>query len=165
MGNRRLYKIERLHALDTRGSERLKVTALNLLHPTASPPFSKSWVFPYYDTVSLGERVRVRGVEPFTLYIAACSQVRRFGRLTNSPACQELPLIPRRRHPSSLPVPSTGQACRSLRHCRERIYAFPTRNFGGPRKRDFADSTCVRPFLSNPGKMTVSAVPNRQASA
>jgi len=32
-------------------SERLKVTALNLFHPTASPSFQK-WSFSYYDTVS-----------------------------------------------------------------------------------------------------------------
>jgi len=38
--------------------ERLKVTALNLFHPTASP-FLKNLVFLYYDTVSKG---RVSGV-------------------------------------------------------------------------------------------------------
>ncbi len=37
--------------LGTPESERLKVTALNLFHPTASPPFKK-WVFSYYDTTS-----------------------------------------------------------------------------------------------------------------
>jgi hypothetical protein len=41
MGNRRLYKIECLHMFGTRESERLKVTALNLFHPTASPPLQK----------------------------------------------------------------------------------------------------------------------------
>jgi hypothetical protein len=41
MGNRRLYKIESLQMLRTRESERLKVTALNLFHPTTSPPFEK----------------------------------------------------------------------------------------------------------------------------
>jgi len=68
MGNRRLYRIERFHTPGTSESERLKVTALNLLklllkiaelpgeviifrivslrdslpvHPTASPPFQK----------------------------------------------------------------------------------------------------------------------------
>ena len=45
MGNRRLYKIECLHMLGTRESERLKVTA--------SPPFNKL-VFSYYDTTSEG---------------------------------------------------------------------------------------------------------------
>jgi len=72
MGNRRLYKIECLHTLGTPESERLKVTALNLLklllkiaelpgeviifrivslrdtlpvHPTASPLFQKSVFF------------------------------------------------------------------------------------------------------------------------
>jgi hypothetical protein len=42
MGNRRLYKIECLHMVDTPESERLKVTALNLSHLTASPPFEKT---------------------------------------------------------------------------------------------------------------------------
>ncbi len=37
MGNRRLYKIECLHMLEMPESERLKVAALNLFHPTASP--------------------------------------------------------------------------------------------------------------------------------
>ena len=41
MGNRRLYKIEYFHGLDTPESERGKVTALNLFHPTASPRFQK----------------------------------------------------------------------------------------------------------------------------
>jgi hypothetical protein len=45
MGNRRLYKIECLHTLGTPESERLKVTALNLFHPTASPPFQKVGFF------------------------------------------------------------------------------------------------------------------------
>ncbi len=35
MGNRRLYKVERNHTPGTSESERLKVTALNLFHPTA----------------------------------------------------------------------------------------------------------------------------------
>jgi hypothetical protein len=41
--------------LGTPESERLKVTALNLFHPTAPPPFKKS-VSSYYGTVSKGER-------------------------------------------------------------------------------------------------------------
>ena len=41
MGNDRLYKIEYLHMLGTPESERLKVTVLNLFHPTASPLFKK----------------------------------------------------------------------------------------------------------------------------
>jgi len=45
MGNRRFHKIEGLQALGTAESERLKVTALNLFHPTASPPFPKSIFF------------------------------------------------------------------------------------------------------------------------
>ena len=39
MGNRRLYKAECIHMLGTLESEHLKVTALNLFHPTASSPF------------------------------------------------------------------------------------------------------------------------------
>ena len=45
MGNRRLYKIKCLHTLGTRESDVLKVTALNLLHPTASPLFQKVGLF------------------------------------------------------------------------------------------------------------------------
>src|SRR4030042_2286519 len=56
MGNRRLYKIERFHTPGTSESERLKVTALNLFHPTASPPFPENRIFPYCDTVSKGTR-------------------------------------------------------------------------------------------------------------
>ena len=52
MGNRRLYKIECLHTLGTPESERLKVTALNLFHPTASPRFPKNRFF-YIATQSL----------------------------------------------------------------------------------------------------------------
>ena len=51
MGNLRLHEIERFHTSGTSESERLKVTALNLFHPTASPPFQKV-AFSYYDTVS-----------------------------------------------------------------------------------------------------------------
>jgi hypothetical protein len=42
MEKRRLYKIECFHTSDTPESERLKVTALNLFHPTASPLFPKN---------------------------------------------------------------------------------------------------------------------------
>jgi hypothetical protein len=45
MGNRRLYKVERFHTLGKSESEGLKVTALNLFHPTASPPFPKNRFF------------------------------------------------------------------------------------------------------------------------
>jgi len=45
MGNRRFYKIACFHALGTPKSERLKVAALNLFHPTASPPFRKVGYF------------------------------------------------------------------------------------------------------------------------
>jgi hypothetical protein len=40
-----LYKVERFHTPGTSGSERLKVTALNLFHPTASPPLPKNRFF------------------------------------------------------------------------------------------------------------------------
>jgi hypothetical protein len=45
MGNRHFYKIECRHTLGTAESERLKVTALNLFHPTASPSLPKSGFF------------------------------------------------------------------------------------------------------------------------
>jgi len=57
MGNRRLHKIERFHMLGMTESERLKVTALNLFHPTASPLLQEVGFFSYYDTSSNGERV------------------------------------------------------------------------------------------------------------
>ena len=41
--------------LSTLESERLKVTALSLFHPTASPLFKKL-VFSYHDTTSRGRR-------------------------------------------------------------------------------------------------------------
>jgi hypothetical protein len=44
MGNRRLYEIECLYKFGTLGSEGLKVTSLNLFHPTISP-LSKESVF------------------------------------------------------------------------------------------------------------------------
>jgi hypothetical protein len=45
MGNRRLNKIECLYRLGTLESERLKVTALNLFHPTAPVPFLRGGLF------------------------------------------------------------------------------------------------------------------------
>ena len=45
MRNRRLHKSERFHTPGTSESERVKVTALNLFHPTASPPFPKNRFF------------------------------------------------------------------------------------------------------------------------
>jgi hypothetical protein len=42
MGNRRFHEIERFHTSGTTESERLKVTAPNLFHPTASSPFLES---------------------------------------------------------------------------------------------------------------------------
>jgi hypothetical protein len=56
MGNRRLYEIECLHRLGRPESERLKVTALNLFHPTASF-LSQKLFFSYCDTVSEGGAV------------------------------------------------------------------------------------------------------------
>jgi hypothetical protein len=53
MGNRRLYKVEFFHMVGVPESERLKVTALNLFHPTASLLFQKI-LFSYCDTVSRG---------------------------------------------------------------------------------------------------------------
>ncbi len=45
MGDRRLYKIQCFRVLGRPESERLKVNALNLLHPTASPLFQKVGLF------------------------------------------------------------------------------------------------------------------------
>src|SRR4030042_6055629 len=56
MGNLRLHEIERFHTSGTSESERLKVTALNLFHPTPSPPFSEKPVVSNCATVSKGER-------------------------------------------------------------------------------------------------------------
>jgi hypothetical protein len=60
MGNRRSYKIERLHTHGTTESERLKVTALNLLHLTASPPFQKFGFFLLrHDLIKRGRSVQL----------------------------------------------------------------------------------------------------------
>ena len=61
MGNRRLYKIEHFHTLGTSESERLKVTALNLFHPTASPRLPQRSVSLYCDTVSVGGELHSTG--------------------------------------------------------------------------------------------------------
>ena len=45
MRNRLLHKIECIDTLDKPESERLKVTALNLFHPTTSSPLRESWFF------------------------------------------------------------------------------------------------------------------------
>jgi hypothetical protein len=45
MGNRHLYKIECFHTFGTPESEQIKVTALNLFRPTASPPFQNVGFF------------------------------------------------------------------------------------------------------------------------
>ena len=55
MGNRHLYKIECFHTLGTPESERLKVTALNLFHPTASPLFQNVGFFHIATQPLMGE--------------------------------------------------------------------------------------------------------------
>jgi hypothetical protein len=65
MGDRRLYKIECLHMLGTRESERLKVTALNLFHPTAPPPFQEVGFFILRHSLLRG-RIKVGGKNFFT---------------------------------------------------------------------------------------------------
>jgi hypothetical protein len=54
MGNHRLYKAECIHTLGTPESERLKVAAPSLFHPTAFP-LSQKLVSFHCDTVSLAE--------------------------------------------------------------------------------------------------------------
>ena len=49
-----MNKIERFHTLGMSESKLLKVAALNLFHPTASPPLCKKTVFSYCDTASAG---------------------------------------------------------------------------------------------------------------
>ncbi len=53
MGDRRWLKIGCLHIVDDRESKRLKVSALNLFRPTASP-FSEKASFSFYDTAYVG---------------------------------------------------------------------------------------------------------------
>ena len=79
MGNHRLYKIQCLQTLGTIESERLKVTALNLFHPTVSPPFQKVDLFyiatqsPTREGISLKEfRVWTKVLE---LYLKSLSLV------------------------------------------------------------------------------------------
>jgi hypothetical protein len=60
MENRRLYKAEYIHTLGTPESERLKVAALNLFRPPASPLFRKA-VLSYCDTASLESKKRIVG--------------------------------------------------------------------------------------------------------
>ena len=55
-----MYEIECFHRLGTPESERLKGTALNLFHLTASPPFQRVGFFILRHS-PWGERVRVRG--------------------------------------------------------------------------------------------------------
>jgi hypothetical protein len=51
MGNHRLHEIESIHMLGAPESDRLKVTTLNLFHPTTSPPFERGG-FSFYVTAS-----------------------------------------------------------------------------------------------------------------
>ena len=60
------------------------------------------------------------------------------------------------RHPSSFPLSSTGRFIATY-IVGNGFKPFPTRDFGGPRKRDFGDSTCIWPFLSNLEKMAFPA--------
>jgi hypothetical protein len=62
--DRRFHEVEGIHMLDTSESERLKVTALNLFHPTVSLPLRR--VGSFILRHSLGrERGRVRGIIHF----------------------------------------------------------------------------------------------------
>ena len=65
MQEHRLYEIERFHALGTSDPERLKVTALNLFHPTTSPRLPKDRFF-YIATQP--QRAGLAGDLPITLY-------------------------------------------------------------------------------------------------
>jgi hypothetical protein len=55
MGKDRLFEIKCFHRLTDPEVRWLKVSALNLFHPTASPLFRKP-VLLYYDKFSRGER-------------------------------------------------------------------------------------------------------------
>jgi len=57
MGNRHLHKIECSHMLGTHESEQLKVTALNLFHPTASPLFQNVGFFYIATQSQKGEEI------------------------------------------------------------------------------------------------------------
>ncbi len=59
MGDRRLYKIECFHMLGMTESERLKVTALNLFHPTAPLPFQEVGFFILRHSLYWAEEWRV----------------------------------------------------------------------------------------------------------
>ena len=56
MGNHHWLKTEYVHMVGNPESKQLKVAALNLLHPTASPLFRKA-IFSHCDTRSQGGRV------------------------------------------------------------------------------------------------------------
>jgi hypothetical protein len=55
IGNHHLYKIGIFHTLGTPESERLKVIALNLFHPTAFSLLKNVCFFSYCDTAPRGE--------------------------------------------------------------------------------------------------------------
>jgi len=61
MGKHRWLKIVCLHMVGGPESKRLKVAALNLFHPTASPLFRKA-VLSYCDTPPEGEGMFLKGV-------------------------------------------------------------------------------------------------------
>jgi len=64
-----LYEIECFHTFGTPHLERLKVTALNLFHLTASPPFRKVGSF-YITTQPL--RAGLRFESPQTVKVTFC---------------------------------------------------------------------------------------------
>jgi hypothetical protein len=67
MENCRWYKIECVHTIGTPESKRLKVTTLNLFHPTASPPLQKVGFFILRHSLSRGRRVFLRIGYPVAL--------------------------------------------------------------------------------------------------
>ena len=85
MGNRRLYKIEHFHTLGTSESERLKVTALNLFHPTASPRLPKD------------------------RFLYAATQSHRAGLPGNIDMITQSALTPLRESVTALPAPAAGR--------------------------------------------------------
>jgi len=73
------------------------------------------------------------------------------GPFTISRACQELLLIRRNGTPHPRPCQSTGQACCSV-HRRERFKTVPYKDFGHPRKRDFAGLNLHLGIFDQPGE-------------
>ena len=60
------------------------------------------------------------------------------GRLTLSAAWQGVAPYSSRRHPSSFPVSSTGQACCGVHPSTRRLSVLGPQDFGSSRERDFA---------------------------